>query len=219
MRQYAQGVPLPETIPVRYSEEEAGYVSLRPIVRQTFGVHELLDMVLRVTGKDAARVRQILRSGTIAYHYHRYWWTGFEAEENELAEALARFPDADPTRAFRAEECVAVVFESGGVAAMEIARIKRSEASHRRWLRPRSLWDSLLAPARAAAPKYHGYSYEWSADVFCHDVSEEEAAKLEEEGVKLAPRGLRHALHGLMAVRRALFICPRSDNEPGHASS
>ena len=218
MRQYAQGVPLPETIPVRYSEEEAGYVSLRPIVRQTFGVHELLDMVLRVTGKDAARVRQILRSGTIAYHYHRYWWATLDAGENELAEALARFPDADPTRVFSESDCVAVVFESGGVAARELARIERRAASHRRWLRPRSLWDFLLAPAGAAAPKYHGYSYEWSADVFCHDVSEEEAAKLEEEAERLAPRGLRHALRGLMAARRALFICPRSDHEPGHAN-
>jgi hypothetical protein len=212
-------MPLPETISVRYSEEDAGYVSLRPIVRQTFGVHELLDMVLRVTGKDAARVRRILRSGTIAYHCHRYWWTAFEAGETELAEALARFPDADPTRVFGESECVAVVFESGGVAAREIARIERSAASHRRWLRPRSLWDFLLAPARAAAPKYHGFSYEWSADVFCHDVSKEEAAKLEGEAEQLAPRGLRHALRGLMAARRALFICPRTDNVTGHASS
>ncbi len=219
MRQYAQGVPLPETIPVRYSEEEAGYVSLRPIVRQTFGVHELLDMVLRVTGKDAARVRQILRSGTIAYHYNRYWWAAFEAGETELAEALARFPDADPTRAFGESECVAIVFESGGVAAREIARIERSAASHRRWLRPRSLWDFLLAPTRAAAPKYQGYSYGWSADIFCRDVSVEEAAKLEVEAERLAPRGLRRALRGLLAARRVLFICPRTENVAGHASS
>ncbi|HYB61944.1 MAG TPA: hypothetical protein VEH50_10765 [Methylomirabilota bacterium] len=212
-------MPLPETIPVRYSEEEAGYVSLRPVVRQTFGVHELLDMVLRVTGKDAARVRQILRSGTIAYHCHRYWWAAFETGETELAEALARFPDADPTRVFNESECVAVVFESGGVAAREIATIERSAASHRRWLRPRSLWDFLLATVRAAALKYHGYSYECSADVFCHDVGEEEAAKLEVEAERLAPRGLRHALRGLKAARRALFISPRSDKEARHASS
>jgi len=202
-------VPLPETIPVRYSDEEAGYVSLRPIVRQTFTAHELLDMVLRVTGKDAARVRQILRSGTIAYHYHRYWWTGFDADDAELAEALARFPDSDPTRIFRAEECVAIVFESGGVAAREIARIERGAASHRRWLRPRSLWDSLLEPALASAPEYHGYSYEHGADMYRRVISAEEAAGLEQKAFGVSPGASKRIVRGISAARRILYACPR----------
>jgi hypothetical protein len=179
----------------------------------------LLDMVLRVTGKDAGRVRQILHAGTIAYHYHRYWWTGFDAGEIELAEALARFPDADPTRIFSAGECVRVVFESGGVAAREVARIERSAASQRRWLRPRSLWDAVLAPAVAAAPKYQAYSYEWGADVFGRGVDEEEAAKFAGAAVKLAARALKKTLGGLTAARRALFICPRGDKGASRASS
>src|ERR1700676_1344415 len=93
---YDSVMPLPETIPVRYTEEEAGYVSFRPVVRQTFRTHELLDMVLSVTGKDAARVRQILRSGTVVFHFYRYWWEGFEVDEAELAALLAHFPDPDP---------------------------------------------------------------------------------------------------------------------------
>ena len=40
-------------------------MSVRPVVRQTFRQDELLDMILRVTGKDVARVRQILRAGSI----------------------------------------------------------------------------------------------------------------------------------------------------------
>ena len=176
-------------------------------------------MVLRVTGKDAARVRQILHSGTIAYHYHRYWWTSFDAGELELAEALARFPNADPTRIFSAGECVTVVLESGGVAAREVARIERSAASQRRWLRARSLWDAVLAPALASAPKYQEYSYEWGADVFGRDVHEEEAMKLAAAAVKLAPRALKKTLGGLTAARRALFLCPRSDEGASGASS
>jgi hypothetical protein len=203
-------VALPGTIPVRYSDEEAGYVSLRPIVRQAFSAHELLDMVLRVTGKDAERVRQILRSGTIAYHYHRYWWTGFDAGEIELAEALARFPNAEPARVFRGGECVVVIFESGGEPLRAIARIERRAASQRRWFRPGSLWDAVLALALATPPKYHDYSYEWRADVFQRDVTEEEAGDLEAEAIKLAPRALRKMLGGLTAARRAKFICPRS---------
>jgi len=62
-------VPLPETIPVRYTEEEAGYVTVRPVVRQTFRLTELLDMILSVAGKDTARVRQLLHSGTVVYHF------------------------------------------------------------------------------------------------------------------------------------------------------
>jgi len=54
-------VPLPETIPVRYTEEEADNFSIRPVKRQTFRLRELVDMVLRVTGKDLPRVQQILR--------------------------------------------------------------------------------------------------------------------------------------------------------------
>jgi hypothetical protein len=73
-------VALPETIPVRYTEEEAEYLSVRPVVRQTFRLQELVDMVLSVTGKDLARVRQILRSGTVVFHFYRYWWQGFEAD-------------------------------------------------------------------------------------------------------------------------------------------
>ena len=54
---------LPLQIPVRYSDEDAGYVSMRPVVKQTFKLHELTDMVVSVVGKDPARVQQIFRTG------------------------------------------------------------------------------------------------------------------------------------------------------------
>ena len=81
---YPPLMPLPETIPVRYTDEEAGYVTVRPVVRQTFRLDELLDMVLSVAGKDVTRVRQLLHSGTVVYHFYRYSWTGFDADEAEL---------------------------------------------------------------------------------------------------------------------------------------
>ena len=92
---------LPDVIPVRYTEEEAGYVSFRPVVRQTFRKAELLDMVLSVTGKDPERIRQILRSGTVVFHFYRYWWDSLEVGEAELETLLAAFPDADPSRIFQ----------------------------------------------------------------------------------------------------------------------
>jgi hypothetical protein len=53
-------VPLPETISVRFTEEEAEYVSIRPVRRQIFKLRELVDMILSVTGRDLPRVQQIL---------------------------------------------------------------------------------------------------------------------------------------------------------------
>ena len=213
-------MPLPETIPVRYSDEEAGYVSLRPIVRQTFGVHELLDMVLRVTGKDAARVRQILRSGTIAYHYHRYWWTGFDAKKPNWREALARFPDADPTRDISRRKNLRRSCWSQAASQRErsrgssVARPRKSAGSGRA-----ACGTFVIAPVRETAPEYQGYSYEWNADVFRRDVTEEEASKLEAEAGNLAPRGLRPAMGSLAGARRMLFICPRTERSGKNEAS
>src|SRR5258708_36592092 len=111
---YARVVTLPESIPVRYTEEDAGYVTVRPIVKQTFRLDELLDMILSVTGKDAARIRQILHSGTVVYHFYRYSWTGFDTDEAELTAALRQFPDPDPSRAFDGGKCTLAVFETAG---------------------------------------------------------------------------------------------------------
>jgi hypothetical protein len=105
-------VPLPETIPVKYTEEEAEYISMRPLVRQEFRSAELVDMVVQVAGKDPDRVQKILSAGTIVFHSFRYWWAGFEADTTALNEILRKYPDADPQRAFRAEDCTEVILES-----------------------------------------------------------------------------------------------------------
>ncbi len=142
-------MPLPETIAVKYTEEEAEYLSLRPVVRQTFRIRELLDMILAVAGKDPARVQQILRSGTAVFHFYRYWWQGFEVTLDELAPLLATFPDPQPSRPFCAEECTAVELQpaSGHHALL----IEKKDAAQRNLLRRRSLWDCLLAAASATS--------------------------------------------------------------------
>ena len=135
---------LPESIPVRYTEEEAGYVTVRPIVRQTFRLYELLDMILSVTGKEAPRIRKILRSGTVVYHFYRYWWEGFDAGEADLAAALAQFPDAAPSRPFSPAECQLAIFESGGAHPRSLLELERANGSHRRMFRKQSFWERLL---------------------------------------------------------------------------
>src|SRR5580704_7021197 len=126
---------LPETIRVKYTEEEAEYVSIRPLVQQEFRGAELVDMILSVTGKDVPRIQQILRSGTVVFHSYRYWWQGFEAESGAVAKILAKYPGAEPSRPFRANECSEVVLESSGAPAARSIRLHRDAASKKRLLR------------------------------------------------------------------------------------
>jgi hypothetical protein len=201
---------LPETIPVRYTEEEAGYVSFRPVVRQIFRLHELLDMVLSVTGKEPARVQQILRSGTIVFHFYRYWWQGFEVSDDELATLLGAFPDPDPAREFRPESCTKVLIESGSATARPAIELDRASVAHRGLLRRRSFWDILLAQASTGPLVYHGYSYGHRADLYRLELSGEQRLKLASAAASLAPRNLRKELQFLSQASRLVFVCPRS---------
>lgn len=89
-------MPLPSRIPVRYSEEDAGYISVRPVVKQVFRLHELADMVVSIAGKDPVRVQQIFHSGTAVYNGYRYWWDSIAAEASEIETLLAPFPGMIP---------------------------------------------------------------------------------------------------------------------------
>ncbi len=202
-------MPLPETIPVRYTEEEAEYLSVRPVVRQTFRLPELIDMVLGVTGKDLARIQQILRSGTVVFHFYRYWWQGFEAGSEELGALLAGFPDADPAREFRAEECTVILLESGGQPPRHSLELGRQEASRKRFFHSRSLWDCLVALGQGQPPSYQGYSYARRADLYRLALSPEEIAALARDAARMAPRGLRSRLGRLTETSRIVFLCPR----------
>jgi len=203
-------VPLPETIPVKYAEEEAEYLSVRPVVRQTFRLHELVDMVLGVTGKDIARIQQILRSGTVVFHFYRYWWPGFEADAEELRAVLAEFPDPDPARVFREAHCTAALLESGGHAPRYSLELTRESASRKRLFRGRSLWNCLMELAAAHAPEYQGYSYPRRADLYLLEVSARQTEALGREAARVAPRTLRTQLRHLPATTRVIFICPRT---------
>jgi hypothetical protein len=203
-------LPLPETISVKYTEEEAEYLSVRPVVRQTFRVPELVDMILSVTGKDAARIQQILRSGTVVYHFYRYWWQGLEAGADELATLLAAFPDAEPARPFRAEDCTTVFLETSGNPPRRSVELRREAAASKRLFSSRSYWDCLMELARAGALKYQEYSYAHRADVFARAVTPEETAALVRDAQRLAPRSLRVQMDSLPEMSRLLFLCPRA---------
>jgi hypothetical protein len=209
LRAYSPTVPLPETIPVRYTEEEAGYVTVRPLVRQSFRLDELLDMILSVAGKDVTRVRQLLHSGTVVYHFYRYSWAGFDADERELVAALARFPDAEPSRPFDADQCTNAVFDGAGANPRHLLDLDRAAASRRRLFRGKSFWESLLELAEQVSPPYQKYSYGRRADLYRLDLDSEISLRIAEAANRLATGKLRSALRMLPEAACILFVCPR----------
>jgi hypothetical protein len=198
-------VALPETIVVKYTEEEAEYLSMRPVVRQTFRAAELVDMIVRVSGKDSERVQQILRSGTIVFHSFRYWWQGFEPD-------VAAYPDSDAARSFRSEDCTEIILESSGSPARHSLRVMREEASKRRVLRTRSFWDALIDFTKASVPRYREYSYALDGDIYTVALTAEQTARLARDASRYAPRALRSDLAGILsagvAISQMVFVCP-----------
>ncbi len=203
-------MPLPETIAIRFTEEDAGYVTVRPVVKQVFRLAELIDMVLSVTGKNVSRVQQIFRAGTVVYNGYRYWWDGFTTEDNELTALLAPFPDDDPSRVFDVTAATTVSIEIGGGAQRSLIGITRQEASAKRLFHKRSPWEILIDAARISAPRYEKYSHSQRADLYRLHLLPETALVLRNETLDAAPRVLRKKLAGLQPPSALLFFVPRA---------
>jgi len=202
-------MPLPAQIPVKYSEDGAQFISIRPLVRQTFRPAELIDMIVSVTGKDPHRVQQILRSGTIVFNSYRYWWDAIDSALPELAPLLSAYPDADPSRPFRQENCTEVILESAGTPPRHTLRLHRTNASRKRLFRTRSLWDVLLDLTRKQAPAYREYSYAHHADVYALPLTPAAITSLTQQAAQYAPRPLAAQLAILPQITHAKFLCPR----------
>ena len=201
---------LPELIPVRYTEEDAGYVSVRPVVKQVFRLHELADLVVSIAGKDPARVQQIFRSGTAVYHGYRYWWDGIPAEASEIAALLVPFPDDDPSRPFEPSKATAALLEIGGGTQCHVVEILREEALEKRFLGRLSPWQVLLRSAASHTARYERYSHARRADLFRVSLPYDHAQQLLAALLEAAPRRLRHRWSTLRPPAAVTFICPRS---------
>jgi hypothetical protein len=205
-------MPLPETIAMRFTEEDAGYVTVRPVVKQTFRLAELADMVLSVTGKNASRVRQIFRAGTVVYNGYRYWWDGFASNEDEITGLLATFPDDDPARVFNSTEATAVSLEIGGGTQRSLVAIARREASGKKLFHKRSPWEILLKAAQDSTARYEKYSHAERADVYRVHLSPETAVSLLKQLQDASPRSLRKKLAALQPPAALLFFTPRTNS-------
>ena len=203
-------MPLPETIAMRFTEEDAGYVTVRPVVKQTFRLAELADMVVSVTGKNASRVQQIFRAGTVVYNGYRYWWDGFASKEEEVTGLLALFPDDDPARVFNPAEVAAVSLEIGGGTQRSLVGVARREASAKKLFHKQNPWEILLQAAQDSTPRYEKYSHAERADIYRVHLSFEMAASLLKQILDASPRVLRKKLAALQPPAALLFFIPRT---------
>jgi hypothetical protein len=181
---------LPGTVRVKLSSEAAGAIALTPVVVQELPLTELAENVLAVTGKDTARVREILRRGSLVSGASRFRWAGWEIGDEDLRELFSRFPDPDPSRTFLAAACTRAVL-TGGRRPLEF---HREAAARKRMLRGTSFWDVLMHVACAQPPVYAGYSYRERADRFRRELNAEDAGRLREGSEALAFPTLREQL-------------------------
>jgi len=165
---------LPPTIRVKLSSEAAESISITPVVVQEMPVRELVEYMLGVTGKDEARLRELLLRGSLVSGASRFRWTGWPAAAEDLRELLATFPDPDPSRPFLATACTRVILR-GGRQPIEVPR----EAGTRKGLFQReTFWDVLMKVSAATAPAYLGYSYRERCDRFLREFSLAELGQL-----------------------------------------
>jgi len=157
---------LPETIRVKLSSEAAEYVSLTPVVVQEMPVRELVEHMLGLTGKDEARVRDLLLRGTLVSGASRFRWTGLEVDLEGVRALLDGFPNPEPARPFAVDRCVRAVLRG----PRQPIRIAREAGSFRgimaRITRRPTFWDLVMELALSGELRYSDYSYRDRADVY-----------------------------------------------------
>jgi hypothetical protein len=165
---------LPPTVRVKLSSEAVESISITPVVVREMPVRELVEYMMGVTGKDAARIRELLLRGSLVSGASRFRWSGMDASLENVSELLATFPDPDASLVFSATNCIRATLR-GGRQPIEIAR----EAGARKGLFQReSFWNVLMKVIAGAAPAYAGYSYRERADRYLREFNHAELGQL-----------------------------------------
>jgi hypothetical protein len=165
---------LPPTVRVKLSSEAAESISITPVVVQEMPVRELVEYMLAVTGKDEARIRELLLRGSLVSGASRFRWAGWDVDLENLHDLLATFPDPEPSRSFAAANCTRATFR-GGRQPIEITR----EAGTRKGLFQRaSFWESLMKIVSSGTVAYAGYSYRERTDRYLREFTHDELGEL-----------------------------------------
>jgi hypothetical protein len=193
---------LPQTVRVKLSSEAAESIALTPVVVQELPVRELVEYMLGVTGKDEARVRELLRRGGLVSGASRFRWVGWEADLEGIRELLTTFPDPDPARPFTAAQCTRAILR-GGRQPIEITR----EAGQRKGLFQReTFWDALQRVIAAGAAHYDGYTYRARADRYIREFAGVEIGLLRAAGGLLRYTSLQEQLRTAAFTNAELYV-------------
>ena len=192
---------LPSTIRVKLSSEAADAISLTPVVVQELPLRELIEHMLGVTGKNEARIRELLLRGTLVSGASRFRWVGWQAEAADLRELLATFPDPDPSRVFLPAHCTRVILR-GGRQPIEITR---EAASRKGLLQRKTFWEVLMNVIAAAAAEYSGYSYKDRADRYLREFSRADLDQLRAAADLVRYSTLRDLLRGVAFTHAELY--------------
>jgi hypothetical protein len=193
---------LPPTVRVKLSSEAAESIALTQVVVQEMAVRELIEHVLGVTGKDEARIRDLLLRGTLVSGATRFRWTGWESEPEALRELLTGFPDPDPLRAFEAPQCIRAILRGGRVAI----DLESESCSRKGMFQRRSFWDALMEIAGAGPAQYAGYSYRDRADRYFRELTRDEAGRIREASAGVRYSTLREQIRTAAFVQAELFV-------------
>ena len=193
---------LPPTVRVKLSSEAADSIALTPVVVQELPIRELVEYMLGVTGKDEARIRELLLRGSMVNGASRFRWVGWDAGMEGIRDLLATFPDPDPSRQFAAAHCTRAILR-GGRQPIEITR----EAGQRKGVFQReTFWEALLRAIAAGVPQYDGYSYRARADRYVREFAAAEIGPLRAASGLLRYTTLQEQLRTAAFTQAELYV-------------
>ncbi|HUE24298.1 MAG TPA: hypothetical protein VMQ86_21630 [Bryobacteraceae bacterium] len=198
---------LPATVRVKLSSEAAEGISITRVVVQDLPLRDLVENMLGITGKNEARVRELLLRGTLVSGASRFRWTGWEAELDALRELLATFPGDDPMRPFASARCVRAVLRGGRQAIqIPLEAGARKPLLLKQWQRKASFWDVLMDLAAASEAQYLHYSYKDRADCYRLDMPLAAAEKLRAASEAVKYSSLREQIRSAGFVWAELYV-------------
>jgi hypothetical protein len=170
-------------------------------VVQEFAIRDLVENILAVTGKDEARVGDLLLRGSLVNGASRFRWQGWEADPKEVGELLASFPDPDPARPFAAARCVRAVLR-GGLRVIDLPR----EAAARKGLFQRvSFWETLMGVAAEGTACYSGYSYRERCDRYLRELTHGDVVRIRAAGESVSYSTVREQIRTVAFSQMELF--------------
>jgi hypothetical protein len=193
---------LPESIRVKLSSEAAGSISITPVVVRDMPLRELIGYMLGVTGKNEARIRELLLRGSLVSGASRFRWTGWEADAESIKVLLATFPDAEPERPFAPGRCVRALLLGG----RESIEIPRQAGARKPWFRRTSFWDVLMEVAAEGELQYEAYSYKDRADCYRVPIPRAATERLRAASGLLRYSGLRERIRNVAFASMELYV-------------